>query len=436
MQALLPLLRRHPGRIVVGVLLLGLLWVSVPAASVDVLPSRHPDPGPRVFTPKEQALRERRPLNSFQANLYDDQGYVTAFRYGGFTNQLFNLVHLCFVARRTNRVAILPELWHSHEGRTSELSLPWSTFFDLDAWMSASGVSIVEWSAVKWPGRDADAQNALVPETLNCWGTGVDYQPLSEYRISTTFSPVPEHLLVNGRLTLASVELLLASSNSAWASNATDSSHWEQTPPPPPPRAPGVRVACFQHLFSMYSIRWRKGIAGTFAIPEDFSLLDPQWREVGQHLRFNDHIRAVGDALLAAVLGSTTTPFIGVHLRQGDFLRINRTSTSTEDYQDAVLAVDKELRQRLLLRYRTLPVVVATDSEDPQYHAKIKALDWRLIDHTAFNTSARYSPWYPGVLDAYILSKSIGFVGTRRSTYTNLAAARVKTWNDGVVRIV
>lgn len=277
--------------------------------------------------------------------------------------------------------------------------------------MSASGVSIVEWSAVKWPGRDADAQNALVPETLNCWGTGVDYQPLSEYRISTTFSPVPEHLLVNGRLTLASVELLLASSNSAWASNATDSSHWEQTPPPPPPRAPGVRVACFQHLFSMYSIRWRKGIAGTFAIPEDFSLLDPQWREVGQHLRFNDHIRAVGDALLAAVLGSTTTPFIGVHLRQGDFLRINRTSTSTEDYQDAVLAVDKELRQRLLLRYRTLPVVVATDSEDPQYHAKIKALDWRLIDHTAFNTSARYSPWYPGVLDAYILSKSIGFVG-------------------------
>ena len=43
---------------------------------------------------------------------------------------------------------------------------------------------------------------------------------------------------------------------------------------------------------------------------------------------------------------------------------------------------------------------------------------------------------YPVILDAYIQSQGIGFVGTDRSTFSTLARLRVRDWNDGAVRMV
>ena len=43
---------------------------------------------------------------------------------------------------------------------------------------------------------------------------------------------------------------------------------------------------------------------------------------------------------------------------------------------------------------------------------------------------------YPVILDAYIQSASLGFVGTARSTFSTLARLRVKDWHNGIVKMV
>lgn len=43
---------------------------------------------------------------------------------------------------------------------------------------------------------------------------------------------------------------------------------------------------------------------------------------------------------------------------------------------------------------------------------------------------------YPPLVDAFVQSKGIGFVGTKRSTMSHVAAMRVNDWNHGVTREV
>ena len=191
-------------------------------------------------------------------------------------------------------------------------------------------------------------------------------------------------------------------------------------------------------------------------------MADPVWVEVGQHLRWSQHISSVGDELLAHIMGSASQPFIAVHLRQGDFVNLGRVQASVlEPYETAVLAVQSELRQRLSLRYRTLPILYATDSKNPEFIKRVNGLGWQPIDHLGFDTLNRFTAWYPGMLDSYVLSKSTGFVGyvplvpsatnvapagstlahdlrrrTKMSTFSHLAAIRVETWNSGISRVV
>ena len=71
-------------------------------------------------------------------------------------------------------------------------------------------------------------------------------------------------------------------------------------------------------------------------------------------------------------------------------------------------------RDQTLIRDEILPVV-------PCVYA----------NHTLLGTVERYGVWFPTVLDAIILSRGIGFVGTEGSTVSSLASLRVKWWQRG-----
>lgn len=56
----------------------------------------------------------------------------------------------------------------------------------------------------------------------------------------------------------------------------------------------------------------------------------------------------------------------------------------------------------------------------------------RCIDFFIWSCAYRY----PVLIDAVIQSGGIGFVGTDRSTMSNLARRRVQSWHNGVVRAI
>jgi len=437
---LMLLVRRQPERVAIVFLFACLVYTtSSPAlssasssvgASIGLLGQQD------VQSTRTQVLLHDRPQKSFRANLLPEHGYVTAFPYGGTTNQLYSTIRAVYIARRTQRAALLPELWATHE-QVDQFE-HYGHLYDLDGWSRATNVSIVEWREIKVNERDPEggADVKKMPwETLSCWGWAANYQPLGMYHVNTSFWPPPEYLTVQSSIersmTPPAIEVLLSQSHEGWLKDISRS--WFHNDPPP---RPDERIFCFQHLFYMPSVTWRDGLIERKPI-EEFTMADPVWVEVGQHLRWSQHISSVGDELLAHIMGSASQPFIAVHLRQGDFVNLGRVQASVlEPYETAVLAVQSELRQRLSLRYRTLPILYATDSKNPEFIKRVNGLGWQPIDHLGFDTLNRFTAWYPGMLDSYVLSKSTGFVGTKMSTFSHLAAIRVETWNSGISRVV
>ena len=81
-------------------------------------------------------------------------------------------------------------------------------------------------------------------------------------------------------------------------------------------------------------------------------------------------------------------------------------------------------------------MLVASDETDPAWWASVRARGWRTPDHAAARTAERLGRWYPVLLDAAMLSRAAGFVGTEGSTYSAVSGRRVASWQDGAVRMM
>lgn len=178
-------------------------------------------------------------------------------------------------------------------------------------------------------------------------------------------------------------------------------------------------------LTAVPSIRFVDGAVDKSYTIEEMSPEDPVWSQVGIHLHFNSHINHIADELLLALLGSRSRqPFIAVHLRQGDFVDLGRIGHEVvEAYKAGAKEVQEALRRKRADgswkaaigstggKGKDLPILFATDSEDPAFVRKLTNLGWIYINHIEFATNARFGGWYPGVLDSVILSRAKGLVG-------------------------
>ncbi|KAG8862378.1 hypothetical protein FRB97_005552, partial [Tulasnella sp. 331] len=77
-------------------------------------------------------------------------------------------------------------------------------------------------------------------------------------------------------------------------------------------------------------------------------------------------------------------------------------------------------------------VIVASDEREASWWEAVGALGWKHIDHIVEETVEKY----PGIIDAAILSRGAGFVGTAQSTMSLVADKRVKDWGNGPARNV
>lgn len=173
------------------------------------------------------------------------------------------------------------------------------------------------------------------------------------------------------------------------------------------------------------------------------------WIEAGQHLRFSNHLEGLADLYLTRLFDVSKVknipPFITVHIRRGDFAT-ERGLTSLDKYTDAVQRVREKLNWRIdnpdgwegpgkgMERYRKgyrgedYAVVVATDEAPTSDFVKTlkNDLGWKVIDHDFMQTEKEMGEWYPLLIDSAILARGGGFVGTEWSTFSYLAALRVK----------
>jgi len=79
-------------------------------------------------------------------------------------------------------------------------------------------------------------------------------------------------------------------------------------------------------------------------------------------------------------------------------------------------------------------VVITSDEDDPEWWADVTRLGWKSPNHT--NTESEYGRWYPVLIDAVIQSNGVGFIGTDRSTMSEMGRRRSESWHGGVTRMV
>ncbi|GAA5958336.1 hypothetical protein JCM3765_004797 [Sporobolomyces pararoseus] len=412
---------------------------SLEVYSSDKLLGSTPRLAPEARSRQHRILRFHKPQATLHANLREDLTYLTSFPYAGLTNQLLSMFKLVYLAKRLGRQAILPDLEPNHgEGGYARFS----EFYDLDYFSKQTRVGIAEWKDLK----TLNTSKSTEWEEIGCWGEGGNFRPVSRYNTQTTLWPIPIHLRtkfgIEPTTTYSGIQTIDSNNRSVsdWINSKV--TQWFKTVENAPP-LPDRHLLCFQNLFytserNLTSYKFIEGKKGDTVEVEGLEKNGEVWLKVGQYLRFTPKIDHIVDELLTSLLNSSHSPFIAIHLRQGDFLKLGRATNKTSEIKTKFRKGLDDLHSKLTtlpalseIEVDKLPVLFATDSTDPKLLKELKRLNWILIDHEKLKTKEKHGGWYPGLLDSAVLSRAIGLVGTKQSTFSYLAERRIESWNGG-----
>ena len=366
-----------------------------------------------------QVLASDGPLRSFRANLLPDKQYITAGHLWGSSNQVVGTLKLILLALQTDRVPILDSFDGSHHSEGPEA--PWSQFYDLDRLSEQLNLPILEWHDVKTAAASEE-------ERLTCWHAS-DWVPdgaeqsLTPWNIKPDFWPLPAEFNTGILASLKALAVLQSQQDQKGDEGTYFDSYRRRAEAEGQhvvAAKPDSQLLCFDQLFFECE-GWFEN--GALTKPETDDRVDPGavlWQDVGRHLHWNAELDALADEFLTETLGTATAPFLAVHLRQGDFVAYNRIGDKAEaPFVEALAAVEAELDAKARLkakwssakRRKPLPVVFATDSEDPTYIAALETRGWHFLDHAKFKTAEQFGNWYPSMLDLAVMSRAVGFVG-------------------------
>ncbi|BGP57326.1 hypothetical protein JCM8202v2_004967 [Rhodotorula sphaerocarpa] len=428
---------------------------------------------------KSLVLQHPEPQTEFFHQVKPGVRYITSMSYGGHANQFVGIYNLLLLAKMTSRVAIIPTLTPLHfSGAPQNFSL----FYDLDRFIRESGIPAVQLSDLKPLVR---ARSDVAPqEQISCWSV------LERVAGNANFND--GSMMVHGMdvrywpLSLAEGPMLWAEdlqafdydlgARLAWIKRVNQELLPQQSPAPKtrpdgrplnrhdtlkeqfdPGRSarPSDQVFCLDNTFFIASRVFPPAIPSSASLEPLRSYEEQGWLQAGQHIHFSRHLERLADEYLISLFGLWSArripPFISVHIRRGDFEQA-RGLTSLEAFADAVQRVRAELDRRMDdpdcwagpghaqqryfagVRGEDYAVVATTDERmDSEFVRKVRdELGWRVIDHEKARTAERFGEWYPTMIDAAVLARGRGFVGTEWSTFSFLAGSRVKFWNGGV----
>ncbi|KAG6328267.1 hypothetical protein ID866_10822 [Astraeus odoratus] len=339
----------------------------------------------------------------------------------------------------TERVPIIPRFLPTHVG-AEEPYVPFHEVFDILRLSEALRMPILEWDEVK------DVNSSTVDE-LGCWAvwptiytqgtTGPRRsRNLAAMNLDVSYTVVPSWV----RLSQPSANhgSLWSLARLSFPEGREDAKLDDLLNLPSPGNQvslpPDDHLLCFDLLYYM-------GVDRPFEWERDYS---PGWRFVGKYMHWNSTLEQLAEEHVRRALDiadrEPTPPYIAVHVRHGDFKAICGDHPAEECFAPLPVIARRvaEVQEELLDRkgINVTNVIIASDEQDPNWWADVRALGWTWIDYEAEGTVEKYGKWYPVFLDSIMLSNAAGFVGTDHSTFSFLALRRVQYWNDGAVRTV
>lgn len=309
-------------------------------------------------------------------------------------------VNLLYLAKLTDRVAILPPFQPSPHLPTEAGFPPFSEVFDIPRLSREMRVPIIEWQDVK-------QVNSTHEDEVGCWSLWATVAQRARDRL-------PRESLVTGKLGLdiaytpvpESVIMLPEYPNDPHAhfgdvaaltypAGRREANLPGQAPFPSPHSGatmlPDEQMACFD--FPYYLGDWKN-----FEFQYEYS---PAWRFVGTHAHWAPRVEQLAIELIRETLGiqagEPTPPFIVVHARHGDFNTYCRPGegmecfASLDSFSNAVDEVRAELRETkgIIAEH----VLVTSDEKDEAWWESVRSMGWTWVDHQKLRTVERFGLW-------------------------------------------
>ncbi|KAG8878508.1 hypothetical protein FRB97_002446 [Tulasnella sp. 331] len=342
---------------------------------------------------------------SLDGNLKADIRYVTAFLYAGWTNQFISQCHLILLAMMSRRVPILsPFIAHGGHLGGNESPIDFGVIFDMPRLSHDLQWPILEWSQLKLSVLTSNVTTRH--EELNCWALtrsesksevyGTEIQRPFNFDITYTTAPDFAFMPNDWWGSFTGLANLLQPEGHEYAMSHSDKLRSFAPYGDGKPQmvnstiSPDQHMACFNHIYFL-------GGRTNYEYEHDVNPMCEPGRD-------RDYCLAPISAY-ARRLGQVQHELAGKHGPQSPLSRVGE-------------------------------VIVTSDEADPNWWAQIARLGWKTVDHEREQTVEKFGHWYPSLIDSIILSKGAGCVGTARSTFSNIAEARVKDWNGGPIRKV
>jgi len=390
------------------------------------------EPKPDLWGPLA-ALRGP-PTEGFRDNLRNDTKYISSWPSAGWTNDVMAYANLIYLARLTDRVAIIPQFIPSHVGGSAG-NIDFGAIFNTTRLGESIGIPVIEWRDVKEPGGRMD--------DLGCWSV---WEPTQYDEDFPRRTPVLSQLNLDVSYTRAPNWIKLYPGfehdkhTTFWALASIgypDIGNEDRAVPRPSPQhnlalPPDDHLLCYDYLYYVCALR-------PFEFQFDYS---PAWRYAAQYMRWTDRLEQIADTYVRRALevpeGTPTPQYIAIHVRHHDFqgwcgdVPVKDCFAPVSVIARRVRDVQEELISTKGLHIRD--VVITSDEDDPEWWADVNRQGWKSPNHT--NTESEYGRWYPVLIDAVIQSNGVGFIGTDRSTMSEMGRRRSESWHGGVTRMV
>ncbi|EIN08127.1 hypothetical protein PUNSTDRAFT_102890 [Punctularia strigosozonata HHB-11173 SS5] len=368
---------------------------------------------------------------------------MTSFFGGGMTNDIMTIGNMVYLATLTDRVPIIPP-WMPNRLLDANVQkpLPFGEVFDVPRLARKLRRPVLEWHQVK----DYSAGDSVL-ETIGCytvWGSvkpGESRDPspsslIPLLNLDISWNNMPSSISLG--YDTASIWRLASLLYPSARQRAIDAGEIK-----PSPSGFKGELVLPDDQFTCYDLLYYAATVEPFEYFQDYS---PAWRFVVSNFHWTQQVERIGHSYVRRILGVEDggPNYIAIHARRGDFQGwCDSESQSRDDCLVNIGALQirvKEIQDELLvtrgINLRDTDVILLSDEKDPQWWLEVRDLGWKTVDHVALETVDIHGPWYPLIVDVYIMSSGIGFVGTARSTMSLLAKRRTEEWRNGITRTV
>ncbi|KAG0140374.1 hypothetical protein CROQUDRAFT_718675 [Cronartium quercuum f. sp. fusiforme G11] len=391
--------------------------------------------------------------------------YVTAVPLGGINNQMIGTFNLMNLGRHSSRTVILPPITPNEHQSASIKGRSYSRYYDLPQLTAQTGIKLVEWNTLRnqvpeletgvyaWTKRHWQ----LASNPLTCWVASNMGGPKEDggRSISTRFA---RGLMLDIQPQYAPGDLKKGS----WRSMAAAVKFLETNSSTRSLGEVSKDVGCLTESY------WLDSPTST---PDTHSLI--------KHLRFTDWLESIVDNLIARALGTSVekiksgqVKFITVHLRRNDIAA--KCQPAPKNWETlAATEYNSDLHKRALsdftptepltsvarrslakrkadwtschftdsyvisrvnafrkkLKQPNIPVILTTDDTSVSSLALFDIQpNWHRFDLAKFSNDEVYDGFDSVMIDACLLTRGVGFLGTGVSTMSRLAANRGRFW--------